>query len=92
MCTLQSAVELGLEPLGFRGENRRYTPHITLGRAGRGDRHPRTDSSPRALAAELATLADYSAGTMFIDEVAVVASLLTRQGPEYRVLSHAPLA
>jgi RNA 2',3'-cyclic 3'-phosphodiesterase len=85
MSTLQSAIELALEPFGFRGEKRRYRPHVTLGRAGRGD-------SPQELAELLATFADFSAGTMLIDEVTIFASLLTRQGPEYRVLAHASLS
>jgi 2'-5' RNA ligase len=85
MVTLQSAIELGLESLGFHGENRRYTPHVTLGRAGR-------DHPPHALAAELASLADFAAGTMLVDEVTIFASLLGREGPEYRVLAHASLS
>ena len=60
-------------------------PHITLGRAGRNAR-------PRSLTAELAALADFDAGTMTVDEVTVFASQLTREGSEYRVLAHAPLA
>jgi RNA 2',3'-cyclic 3'-phosphodiesterase len=85
MMTLQSAIELALEDLGFRGENRRYTPHVTLGRAGRGD-------SPRELAAQLATLADFPAGTMLVDEVTIFASIPARVGPEYRVIAHALLS
>jgi 2'-5' RNA ligase len=85
MVTLQLAIELGLEQLGFRGEKRRYTPHITLGRAGRN--HP-----PRELAEELAALADFAAGTMLVDEITIFASLLTREGPEYRALAHASLS
>ena len=46
MSTLQSAIELGLESLGFRGEARRFSPHVTLGRVGRG-------APPRELADEL---------------------------------------
>jgi 2'-5' RNA ligase len=85
MTTLQSAIELSLEDLGFRGEKRRYTPHVTLGRAGRGD-------SSRELADELAPFADFAAGAMLIDEVTIFASLPTRSGPEYRALAHAPLS
>jgi 2'-5' RNA ligase len=85
MSTLQSAIELGLETLGFRGEARRFSPHVTLGRVGRG-------TPPRELAQELAALADFAAGTMLVDEVTVFASLLTRDGPEYRTLAHASLS
>jgi 2'-5' RNA ligase len=85
MIALQAAIEKSLDALGFRGEARRYTPHLTIGRPGRGD------SSP-LLAAELAKLADFDGGTMLVDEVTIYASELRREGPEYRVLGHAPLA
>ena len=35
MVALQKAVQRKLGKLGFRGEARRYVPHLTLGRAGR---------------------------------------------------------
>jgi len=84
MCKLQKKIDHALRKLGFRGENRRFVPHITLGRAGRHGR-------PASLAGELAALADFDAGTMLVDEVAVYSSQLTRDGPIYDILSHAPL-
>ena len=53
---------------------------------------PAATSRPRSLATELAALADFDAGSMLVDEVTVFASQLTREGSEYRVLAHAPLA
>jgi 2'-5' RNA ligase len=85
MIALHAAIDRSLANLGFRGEQRRYTPHVTLGRAGR-------DTPSSELATELAALADFPAGTMLVDEVAVIASTLTRGGPEYRILAHAQLA
>ena len=85
MIELQRAIERPLKKLGFRGEDRRFVPHLTLGRAGRHGR-------PQSLAAELAALVGFEAGTMLVDEVTVFASTLTREGSEYRVLAHAPLA
>ncbi len=85
MIALQRAIERPLKKLGYRGEDRRFVPHITLGRAGRHGR-------PQSLANELAALADFDAGAMLVDEVTVFASHLTREGSEYRVLAHAPLA
>jgi 2'-5' RNA ligase len=82
---LQAAIEKSLESLGFRGEARRYTPHLTIGRPGRG-------GPPPALAAELANLADFDGGTMAVDEVTVFSSELTRNGPIYEPLGFAPLA
>src|SRR6185312_4520362 len=40
MIALQAAIQSKLDRLGYRGEARRYVPHLTLGRAGR-------DSVPR---------------------------------------------
>lgn len=84
MIALQASIEKSLEPLGFRGEARRYSPHLTIGRPGRGQ-------PPRALAAELAKLADFDGGTMLVDEVTVYSSQLTPQGPIYESLGVAPL-
>lgn len=85
MIKLQKKMDHSLRKLGFRGENRRFVPHLTLGRAGRGGR-------PQSLATELAALADFDAGKMPVDEVTVYSSQLTRDGPIYDVLCHAPLA
>jgi 2'-5' RNA ligase len=85
MIALQASVEKSLESLGFRGEARRYTPHLTIGRPGRGQ-------SPPELAAELANLADFHGGTTLVDEVTIFSSELTRNGPIYDPLGFAPLA
>ena len=85
MVALQSAIQHKLDRLGYRGESRRYVPHLTLGRAGK-------DSTPRALVRELAALADYDAGVMLVDEVTVFSSEIRQDGPIYEVLAHAPLA
>jgi 2'-5' RNA ligase len=60
-------------------------PHITLGRAGR-------KTPPRSLVRELAGLAEFEAGSMLVEEVTVFASTLLPDGPQYEVLSRAPLA
>jgi 2'-5' RNA ligase len=85
LCTLQSVLEEGLAELGFRGENRRYVPHLTLGRLARGSH------GGQALAAGVAELSNFEGGAMEVDEVTVFASVLEREGPTYHVLSHAPL-
>jgi 2'-5' RNA ligase len=85
MSVLHAAVERLLKKRGYRGEERRFVPHITLGRA-------RGKGRPQSLAAQLAALADYDAGTMLVDEVTVYASVLGGDGPEYRVLSRAGLS
>jgi 2'-5' RNA ligase len=84
MIALQASIEKSLDSLGFRGEARRYTPHLTIGRPGRGE-------PPRELALELAAMADFNGGTMLVDEVTIFSSELTRQGPVYDPLGFAPL-
>ncbi len=85
MIALQGAIQVRLDRLGFRGESRRYVPHLTLGRAGR-------NSQPRALVRELAALSEIELGSMLVDEVTVFSSELKPDGPVYDVLAHAALA
>lgn len=85
MVALHGAIQRKLNRLGYRAEQRRFVPHITLGRAGR-------DSPPRSLVRELASLAEFEGGAMLVDEVTVFASKLTPEGPTYDVLARAPLS
>lgn len=85
MVALHAAIQKRLDKLGVRSEQRRYVPHLTIGRAGR-------NTAPRSLIRELATLSEYDAGTMLVDEVTVYSSRLGPDGPTYDALSHAPLA
>ncbi len=80
MVALHGAIDRKLKRLGYRAEQRRFVPHITLGRAGR-------NSPPRPLIRELAGLAEFDAGSMLVDEVTVFASKLTPEGPQYDVLA-----
>jgi 2'-5' RNA ligase len=85
MVALHAAIQKKLDRLGYRGEHRRFVPHITLGRAGR-------NAPPRSLIRELANLAEFDAGSMLVDEVTVYSSALGPDGPTYDALAHAPLA
>jgi 2'-5' RNA ligase len=82
---LQADVEASMRQLGFRGEGRAFTPHLTIGRAGRGGH-----AGP-LLTERLAKLADFDGGRMSVEEVVVFASELDRDGPVYTVLARAPL-
>jgi RNA 2',3'-cyclic 3'-phosphodiesterase len=82
---LQAAIERRLKLLGYRGENRRFVPHLTVGRAGR-------QSRILSMIKELTALADFYAGSMIVDEVVVFASQLTKDGSVYEPLSRAPLS
>ena len=82
---LQESVERGLSQLGFRREQRQYHPHITLGRLR---------SSP-ASSPELSSLlepADFGTPvTCLVEQVVVVASQISREGPHYQRLATIPL-
>ena len=77
MVALHAAIQKKLDRLGYRGEDRRFVPHITLGRAGR-------NAPPRSLVRELAGLAEFDAGSMLVDEVTVYASQLQARRPDLR--------
>ena len=81
LVSLHEALGRELEPLGFLPEERRYRPHVTLGRVRHGD-----PAATRRLAAELAALADLPAGAAGIDTVSLVASSRGRDGPDYEPL------
>ena len=85
LCALHDALEIPLKELGYRREERRYTPHITLGRV-------RSDRPTEKLAAALAKHAGWRGGETTVREVLVMSSELTAQGPVYTVLSRAELA
>jgi 2'-5' RNA ligase len=85
LVAIHDALEPPLEELGYRREERRFTPHITMGRV-------RSDRGADALAAALAKRADWAAGDVTVDEILVMGSELTSDGPVYTVLSRAKLA
>lgn len=85
LCSLHDALEQLLLELGcYRREERKYTPHVTLGRV-KSDR--RTDT----LSAALAKQAGWKGGQIMVREVLVMSSKLTPNGPEYTVLSRGKL-
>jgi 2'-5' RNA ligase len=86
MVELQESIEQSLRSLGFRSENRKFVPHLTLGRINRNS------DRGNVLAERLATLRDFDGGVMGVDAVTVYASELGRDGPAYHVLARAPLS
>jgi len=85
LCTLHDALETPLQDLGYRREERRYTPHITLGRV-------RSERNTEGLAQALAKRGDWKAGEATVQEVLVMSSELTPTGPQYTVLSRCQLS
>lgn len=89
LVALHDALATQLEPLGFPAEERRYRPHVTLGRLRR-----EKGGGPLAttvLAEELERLTELAAGTAEIAEVTLYASRLDRDGPEHEKLHVADL-
>jgi 2'-5' RNA ligase len=84
LVALHDELEIPLQDLGYRREERRYTPHITLGRV-------KSEGATDKLAAALAKRADWKGGETNVREVLVMSSELTSQGPVYTVLSRAKL-
>jgi 2'-5' RNA ligase len=85
LCALHDALEPPLLDLGcYRREERRYTPHITIGRV-------KNDRPSSALAQELAKLTRWQAGQTPVREILVMSSELTADGPIYTVMSRAKL-
>jgi 2'-5' RNA ligase len=82
---LHAALEPPLMELGcYRREERRYTPHITMGRV-------KTDRSSETLPAALTKQESWIGGAIEVKEVLVMSSELTSKGPVYAVLSRCPL-
>lgn len=83
---LQHGVEQAFAPLGFPTEARTFRPHVTLGRMSR-------DARPR----DFKGLEEILAGTDFdetvtIEDIDLMQSTLTPQGPVYQVKYHGRLS
>jgi 2'-5' RNA ligase len=85
LVVLHDALEPPLLDLGcYRREERRYTPHLTLGRV-------KGESGARELAAALARRTDWQGGPVRVREVLVMSSELRPEGPTYTVLGRGKL-
>jgi 2'-5' RNA ligase len=85
LCALHDALEPPLMDLGcYRREERKYSPHITLGRV-------KSDRPTENLSTALARKADWKGGEITVRELLIMSSELTPKGPNYTVLSRARL-
>ena len=84
LAKLFDSIEGVCEPLGFGREQRRFHPHITLGRV-------KSDRPIDKLSAALAKQAGWRGGSTTVREFHVMSSELTPKGPMYTVLSRAKL-
>jgi 2'-5' RNA ligase len=85
MVELHDAIVFELAKLGYRSENRRYRPHLTVGRVRQ---------SPQGIG-ELGRLieahAAFDGGVSLVDEVVVFSSELGPDGPTHEPLCHVEL-
>lgn len=85
MVELHDAIEHELAKLGYRSENRRFRPHLTIGRVRQ---------SPHGIG-DLGELirqnADFASGLSTVYEVVVFSSDLSPEGPTYEPLCHVEL-
>lgn len=86
MIALHDAIDLALEPLGYRPENRRFRPHITIGRVRQS-----SDEGIRELGQLVQENANFEGGIASVFEVVIFSSELGRHGPTYDPLGHAEL-
>ncbi|HWA97125.1 MAG TPA: RNA 2',3'-cyclic phosphodiesterase [Pirellulales bacterium] len=86
MIELYEAIDAALTKLGFRSEQRKFRPHLTLGRVRGHD-----PAGIHRLAEQIASQRDFFGGVSDVVEVVVFSSTLAREGPTHEPLSHAPL-
>ena len=77
LAQLAAKVESALAPLGFAPEQRKFTPHLTIGRWRQIDR------APNDLPQDLENWKDFEFGESFVDEVILFQSVLKPAGAIY---------
>ncbi len=85
MIALHDAIERELGPLGYREENRRFRPHLTIGRVRQ------SPSGIDELGRLILKNADFESGLSTVYEVVVFSSELGPDGPTHEPLGHAEL-
>lgn len=84
LTAMHRLLEESLAELGFRPEERRFAPHVTIGRL-------RKSHDSHRLAAALAEKTNWKGGAVAVDEMVVMASELTPEGPQYTVMGRGSL-
>jgi len=81
---LQARVEQGMEELGFAGEGRGYTPHLTIGRL-------RSGKGKGEVGQAIEAMKGCDLGSMEVQEICLFRSQLKPTGAEYTKLKVIPL-
>lgn len=98
LAELAAKVEASLTPLGIAPENRPFSPHLTLARAGNGSGAPAKQKSDRpnrrfsALQAKLSEIPVPDFGTMNAAEFFLYRSQLSSGGAQYTKIARLPLS
>lgn len=79
LVSLQADVEMALSGIGFEPEERRFEPHLTIGRV-------RSQKAREALIREITNLKDTVFGKIEVKEISIMKSELHPQGPRYERL------
>jgi RNA 2',3'-cyclic 3'-phosphodiesterase len=85
MIELHDAIERELATLGYRAENRRFRPHLTIGRVRS------SQDGVEELGRLVERHADFESGLSTVYEVVIFSSELGRDGPTHEPLGHADL-
>lgn len=86
LVSLASRVESALRPLGFKPEDRKFTPHLTIGRWRDADR------APKSLGRQLENWQARDFGTSNVESVKLIQSVLKPEGANYNHLIIVPLS
>jgi 2'-5' RNA ligase len=85
MIALHDAIDRELAALGYRSENRRFRPHLTIGRVRR------SPEGSNELGRLIQASADFESGLSTVYEVVVFSSELGPAGPIHEPMGHARL-
>ena len=84
LATLHELLAANLREAGFPTDHRPFAPHITLARV-------KSARDPAAIRQAVTAVEDEPFGTCHAEEIVVYSSELTRNGPIYQSMGHAPL-
>lgn len=82
---IASLLDRELDAVGFRPENRRWEPHVTVARVKSGRNLDRIRSAVDAFANE-------EFGEVLVDRIRLKRSVLRPEGPEYSTVAEVPLS